>query len=189
MGKFEVTFDQYDRFCEETARKKPVDEEGLGRGLQPVTNVSWNDAVDFAKWLSGKAGKHFRLPKEAEWEYACRSGGKPEMYAGGSDVDRFAWYRQNSDLRAHPVGTKEPNGLGLYDMSGNVSEWCEDLYSPIAYKVHSLNNPIHSSSGDERVVRRGNFLEPSRRMRCGTRNNAPPTMWFYGLGFRLVRTK
>jgi formylglycine-generating enzyme required for sulfatase activity len=189
MGKLEVTFGQYDRFCEETAREKPVDVEGWGRGLQPATSVTWNDAVAFAKWLSGKTGKHFRLPTEAEWEYACRSGGKPEMYAGGSDIDRLAWYRQNSDLRPHPVGTKEPNGLGLYDMSGNVNEWCEDLFSPDAYKVHSRNNPKYSSSGDERVLKRGSFLDPSRYVRCSARYHGRPATWGFATGFRLVRTK
>lgn len=189
MGKLEVTFGQYDQFCEETAREKPVDVEGWGRGLQPATSVTWNDAVAFAKWLSGKTGKNFRLPTEAEWEYACRSGGKPEMYAGGSDIDRLAWYRQNSDLRPHPVGTKEPNGLGLYDMSGNVNEWYEDLFSPDAYKVHSLNNPKYCSSGDERVLKRGSFLDPSRYVRCSARYHARPATWGWASGFRLVRTK
>jgi len=137
-----VTFEQYDRFCEETGRRKP-DDRGWGRGRRPVINVSWNDAKAFAKWLSRKTGRTFRLPTEAEWEYACRSGGKKVKYA--TSTGRLSHDLANYDGTGgrdrwkyiSPVGSFAPNSLGLYDMSGNVWEWCEDWYA-FLFKLFSL---------------------------------------------------
>ena len=137
-----MTFEQYDRFCEETGRRKPGD-EGWGRGRRPVINVSWNDARAFAKWLSRKTGRTFRLPTEAEWEYACRSGGKKVKYA--TSTGRLSHDLANYDgtggrdrwKYTSPVGSFAPNSLDLYDMSGNVWEWCEDWYA-FLFKLFSL---------------------------------------------------
>ena len=113
-------------------------------GNYPVEQVSWNEVHEFLERLNKTATKiHFQLPTEAEWEYAARGGTKSEMFAGGNDVDKVAWYSENSGNSTHPVGSKNPNGLGIYDMSGNVWEWCEDSYAWDAYTAHARNNPIY----------------------------------------------
>ena len=112
----------------------------------PVVQVSWNDTKTFIANLNVRSPDgYYRLPTEAEWEYACRSGGKLEKYSGGSDVDVVAWYLSNSDSTTHGVGSKEPNGFGIYDMSGNVWEWCEDIYDENAYSKHCRDNPVVNS--------------------------------------------
>ena len=201
MGKYEVTFAQYDRFCEETGRRKP-DDEGWGRGNRPVINVSWNDAKAFARWLSKKTGYKFRLPTEAEWEYACRGGGKKVKYAGTSDTDELYMYANFCDVNCKyswktssqddgykytsPVGSFAPNTLGLYDMSGNVYEWCEDIYSKKAYRYHGRKNPIYTGSGSRRVIRGGSWDYEPRYVRCANRYNDAPVNRVNDLGFRLV---
>jgi len=129
MSATEITFDQYDRYCEATLTKKPGD-NGWGRGKLPVVNVSWNDAVAYCRWVSDQTGKTVRLPTEAEYEYAARGGSKSGgfLYSGTNSVSDAAWYIDDSRGKPHEVGTKAPNELGLYDMSGNVWEWCEDWY-------------------------------------------------------------
>ena len=129
VGEFPVTFDEYDRFCEATGREKPGD-EGWGRGRRPVINVSWHDAAAYCKWLSEETGETYRLLTEAEWEYACRAGSDTK-YCYGDDEQRlgdYAWFFENSGMKTHPVGQKLPNAWGLYDMHGNVWEWCADEY-------------------------------------------------------------
>ena len=156
----------------------------------PVEMVSWDDAKKFIRELNSKNGYKFRLPTEAEWEYAARSGGKSEKYAGGSDIDAVAWYGANSKRSTHPVGTKAPNGLGLYDMSGNVWQWCEDIYDDNAYVKHQHNNPVFTSGGSLRVLRGGSWFRDSTWARCAFRGCFDPTSTHmgYGLGLRLVRT-
>jgi formylglycine-generating enzyme required for sulfatase activity len=122
MGKYEVTFDEYDRFAAQTGRPLP-DDAGFGRGRRPVINVSWDDAVAYAQWLSAKTGKHFRLPTGEEWEQAC---GMETLYCGSKDINSVSWYGGNSGDMTHPVGEKQPNQHGLYDMSGNVEELTAD---------------------------------------------------------------
>ncbi len=161
----------------------------------PVETVSWDDAKEFIRKLNGKSGNTFRLPSEAEWEYAARSGGRAEKYAGGSDIDAVAWYRANSRKSTHPVGTKSPNGLGLYDMSGNVWQWCEDIYNAEAYKTHQRNNPMSNSGGSSRVLRGGSWFREATMVRCAYRGQWEPAshgfgghMGGSGLGLRLVKT-
>ncbi|WP_459874759.1 formylglycine-generating enzyme family protein [Desulfothermus naphthae] len=201
MGKYEVTFEQYDRFCEETGRRKPGD-RGWGRGRRPVINVSWNDARAFAKWLSRKTGRTFRLPTEAEWEYACRSGGKKVKYVGTSDTSKVYRYANFCDMNCKygwkissqddgyvytaPAGSFAPNGLGLHDMSGNVWEWCEDVYDKNAYRHHSRKNPIHTDSGSYRVARGSSWIRGLRSVRCANRDYFEPGCRCDDLGFRLV---
>lgn len=128
MGKHEVTQGQWKRIM----GNNPSSFSGCGDNC-PVEHVSWNDAQNFIRRLNSQSGKGYRLPTEAEWEYAARSGGKSEKFAGGADVNTVAWYDGNSSSKAHPAGQKLPNGLGLHDMSGNVWEWCNDWYDGTYY--------------------------------------------------------
>ncbi|MDP2279759.1 MAG: SUMF1/EgtB/PvdO family nonheme iron enzyme, partial [Nitrospirota bacterium] len=147
IGKYEVTQGQWKAIM----GNNPSHFKDCGDNC-PVEQVSWNDVQEFIQKLNeknnppsppftkgGKGG--FRLPTEAEWEYAARSGGKSERYSGGNDIDSVAWYNKNSGGKTHPVGTKQPNGLGIYDMSGNVWEWVNDWYDEFYYKNSPKNNP------------------------------------------------
>ena len=182
MGKHEVTQGEW----EKVMRGNPSHFKN-GKNF-PVERVSWNDCQKFIDRLNGnsRGNYKFRLPMEAEWEYACRSGGKSEEYAGGSDVDRLAWYDKNSGGRTHEVGTKSPNGLEIYDMSGNVWEWCEDWKS--SYKSGSDKNPTGPATGTELVIRGGGWGYDARNDRCGNRLNSVKGNTNGRLGFRLVRT-
>jgi len=156
----------------------------------PVESVSWNDVQEFIKKLNQLSGQQYRLPTESEWEYAARSGGKRGKYAGtssDSELGEYAWYDSNSGGKTHPVGQKLPNGLGLYDMSGNVWEWVEDTYSSNAYQSHSRTNPIYTRQGSSRVRRGGSWNNNPRNVRCSNRNNNPGNR-NNNLGFRLLST-
>jgi formylglycine-generating enzyme required for sulfatase activity len=160
--------------------------------------VSWPEIEKFIlKLVSLSKGAHgFRLSTEAEWEYACRSGGKPEKYAGGSELDRVAWYQGNSDRSTHPVATKAPNGLGLFDMNGNVHEWVVDTYRSWAYSKHERNNPLFRDEGYTKVYRGGSWNSKQKYTRCAARSYEVvfgslmnPYYRKDDLGFRLVRSK
>ena len=183
IGKYTVTFAQYDAFCNETKRSKPGD-EGWGRGNRPVINVSWDDAVAYCRWLSTKTGKTYRLPTEAEWEYAARGGNKSKgyTYSGSNNIDAVAWY---SDNTAHPVGQKQANELGLYDMTGNVWEWCSDWYGD--YSSGSQTNPKGASSGTNRVLRGGSWYHVPLNCRVANRySSSTPDNRNDNFGFRVV---
>jgi formylglycine-generating enzyme required for sulfatase activity len=154
----------------------------------PVERMTWSDARDFAQKLSRSdpADVHYRLPTEAQWEYAARSGGADDLYAGGDDIDAIAWYEANSQGTTHPVGQKRPNALGLYDMSGNVWEWCRDTYRSDAYDRHGGPNPVATSSGPDRVIRGGSWNLDAWSARCARRFNFRADFHGPGLGFRLV---
>jgi len=162
LGKYEVTGEEYEVFVKATNRAVPG---GLSRdrGKRPVSSVSWDDAVAYAKWLSEQTGQPFRLPTESEWEYAARNGGKEDRWAGTSnekELGDFAWYGANSDEQAQEVGKKKANGLGLHDMSGNVWEWVEDCWHE-NYKGAPEDGTAWLEAGGarcgERVIRGGSW--------------------------------
>jgi len=126
----------------------------------PVENVNWYDAAEFGMKLSKLTGYKFRFPTEAEWEYACRAGTKTKYFFGDSDCDlgQYAWYIQNSNEETHPVGRKRPNPWRLYDMLGNVWEWCSDWYSNDYYNKTPKNNPKGPSNGSKKVLRGGSWF-------------------------------
>ena len=153
----------------------------------PVEQVSWDDCQEFIKKLNSLTGKSFRLPTEAEWEYAARGGSKSRKtkYSGGSDIDSVAWYDGNSGNKTHPVKEKSPNELGLYDMSGNVWEWCEDWYGK--YKRSSQSNPNGPSTGSSRVSRGGSWYSYARNCRVSNRSSSTPDDRNISLGLRLAQ--
>ena len=189
MGKYEVTQGQWKKVM----GKNPSRFKASflkNRDNYPVEKVSWNDAKDFISKLNSRSSYKFRLPTEAEWEHAARSGGKAEKYSGSNNVGAVAWYRENSGDTTHPVGTKAPNGLGIYDMSGNISEWCEDVYSKGAYSNPQRNNPIsiYTEKGSLRVFRGGSWNDLAHGCRSAVRSRYTPGFGDGDLGFRLSRT-
>ncbi|MEY5048046.1 MAG: hypothetical protein RLZZ175_1405 [Bacteroidota bacterium] len=184
MMKYEVTFDQYDAYCEIKGINKP-DDEGWGRGARPVINVSWEDANTFAIWLSEQTGKNFRLPTEAEWEYAAR-GGEYYQFAGSDDINKIAWYGENSSHKSHKVGTKNGNAYGLYDMTGNVLEWCNDWYGRDYYENSPNTNPKGPSSGAYHVESGSCWYNNVLDSRITNRVNDAVTFGDGDVGFSLV---
>ncbi len=152
----------------------------------PVVCVSWNDSVAYAHWLSQKTGTMFRLATEAEWEYAARSGGKRQRFAGGNDADPVAWYAGNAGDGTHPAGKKQPNGLGLYDMSGNAWQWTADWYGEKYYRQSPRENPQGPAFGSSRVFRGGSWFYDMRGARASFRDFFLPDYRSSHLGFRLV---
>ncbi|MBI4776039.1 MAG: SUMF1/EgtB/PvdO family nonheme iron enzyme [Deltaproteobacteria bacterium] len=154
----------------------------------PVEQVSWNGVKEFIERLNSRSSDgSYRLPTEAEWEYACRSGGKPEKFSGGNEVDRLAWHDSNSESSTHAVSVNDSNGLGIFEMSGNVREWCEDVYDKNAYAKHSRNNPVITYGGFDRVNRGGGWVSNAEDVRCSNRDWNHPDGRYGGLGFRLVK--
>jgi len=221
IGKYEVTVGEFREFVNATGymtedeigdgcfvfigREWKKDKSKNWRNLDfsqddthPVSCVSWNDAVAYAEWLSGKlahagskegTGKRYRLPTEAEWEYAARSGGKAEKWAGTnneSELSDYAWYDKNSGRKTHPVGQKKPNGLGIYDMSGNVWEWVQDWYDEKYYSNSPKDNPKGADSGIYRVSRGGTWYNNKNRLRTLVRAQREPDKRADGTGFRLA---
>jgi formylglycine-generating enzyme required for sulfatase activity len=184
IGKYEVTQGQWKAIM----GNNPSSFSSCGDNC-PVEQVSWNDAQDFINRLNQKTGKNYKLPTEAEWEYAAKSGGKSEKYSGGNDIDSVAWYDKNSGSKTHPVGTKQPNGLGLYDMSGNVWEWVNDWYDKDYYKNSPKDNPKGPGSGTNRVLRGGSWYDDARHSRAANRSGLDLGGRGSDLGFRLVRTQ
>jgi formylglycine-generating enzyme required for sulfatase activity len=185
MGKYEVTQGQWKKVMENNpSHFKQGDNH-------PVEWVSWGDAQDFARKLNAKQNSDFRLPTEAEWEYACRSGGNQERYCGGNDVNRVAWYDKNSGRKTHPVGKKAANGLSLYDMSGNVWEWVSDRYNRhdrSYYGNSPRNSPKGPHEGSRRVIRGGSWGNDAEDCRSAIRAGGEPGYRILNLGFRLART-
>ena len=152
----------------------------------PVEQVSWDDCEEFIRKLNRLTGKNFRLPTEAEWEYAARGGNKSQgyKYSGSNNIGAVAWFEDNSKKQTHPVATKSPNELGIYDMSGNVWERCSDRYGD--YNGTSQTNPMGPVIGSSRVVRGGSWYFDARYCRVSNRDFSTPSNRYSGLGFRLA---
>ena len=152
----------------------------------PVEDVSWNDCQTFINKLNQLTGQHFRLPTEAEWEYAARGGNRSQgyKYSGSNYIGDVAWYTSNSNSKTHAVGTKKPNELGIYNMSGNVWEWCSDWDG--SYNISSQTNPQGPSSGQYRVYRGGSWSSNARYCRSANRFSITPAFRFNYLGLRLA---
>ena len=183
MGKYEVNQGQW----QSVMGSNPSFFKDCGEKC-PVEQVNWNDVQEFIKKLNAKTGKAYRLPTEAEWEYAARSGGKKEKYAGTSsdaELGKYAWYSANAGGSTHPSGQKQPNGLGLYDMTGNVWEWCQDWYGEKYYSQSPRKNPSGPPSGTRRVLRGGAWLFEPAGIRAAIRYGLVPVSRSDLYGFRL----
>jgi len=206
IGKYDVTNEQFRKF-------RPDHNSGAFEGMtlnddkQPVVFVSWYDADDYAKWLSKETGHTYRLPTEAEWEYACRAGTTTSFF-WGNNPDDACTYANVADLSAKkhwpkwtvfscddkflvsaPVGSFKPNGYGLYDMLGNAWEWVEDVYNSEAYSKLPKDNPVYEGSGAYRVMRGGGWSNGPLGVTCSHRVSLDPSFSTHALGFRLVRVK
>ena len=197
IGKFEVTQAQWEAVMGTTVSQQRDKAGGDLRGVgdaYPMYYVSWNEAVEFCEKLSEMTGKPYRLPTEAEWEYAARGGQQADgtVYAGSNTIGDVAWYGKNSGNKTHPVGAKQPNALGLYDMSGNVAEWCSDWYGSSYYSNSPSVNPQGPSSGSNRVYRGGNWYTGAGSsinlvyLRVSYRGGNSPDHRSGSLGFRVV---
>jgi formylglycine-generating enzyme len=183
LGKYEVTQGQW----QEVMGNNPSYFKNCGNNC-PVEVVSWNDVQEFISRLNQRPGKRYRLPIEAEWEYAARSGRKGEKWPGAGNegaLEQYAWYAENSDATTHPVGQKNPNGLGLYDMSGNVREWCSDWYGENYYQGSPGKNPAGPGSGSDKVIRGGSWGGTSWNVRAVSRTKNDPADRDGNTGFRL----
>jgi len=217
MSKYEVTVEQFKKFIVATGHKTDAEKDGysscyIGGSLKkkdgvtwkcgvsgslrpqseynhPVIHVSWNDAVAYCNWLSKKTGETYRLPTETEWEYAAGGGNKSRgyKYAGSNNIDEVAEYEGNNFTKTKPVGGKKPNELGLYDMSGNVDEWCSDWYDSDYYSNSPSSNPKGPSSGSYHVYRGGSWASPADdcRVKCRSDWGSFDSECF--IGFRVSR--
>ena len=181
IGKYEVTQEEW----KAVMGYNPSEFKGAKK---PVERVSWNDCREFIKKLNRLTGLQFRLPTEAEWEYAARGGNKSKgyIYSGSNNVDGVAWHWYNSLRTTHQVGTKRPNELGLYDMSGNVWEWCNDWYSDSYYSSSPTTNPTGPTTGSYRVLRGGSCSNCAQNSRVSLRYNHNPGYLFRNIGLRLA---
>lgn len=188
MGRFPVTNEEYARFLKENPDVREPEfwaDRQFNQPRQPVVGVSWEDARIYAAWAG------IRLPSEAEWEYACRVRSQTRFYNGDAedDLDQVGWYRENSGNRVHPVGEKEPNAFGLYDMHGNVYEWVEDDWHDNYNSAPKDGQPwIDKPRGSVRVVRGGGWGYGARYCRSAYRSYDWPGGRGYDVGFRLARS-
>jgi formylglycine-generating enzyme required for sulfatase activity len=231
MGKCEVTWDEFDLYWrakpgqkEDKEPENPKDADAVtrptppyadetfkkGREGHPVLGITWHAAMQYCRWLSVKTGKHYRLPTEAEWEYACRAGTKTAYFFGDDpkQLGDYAWFADNADEKTHQIGTKKPNPWGLYDMYGNVSEWCLDRFKKDAYAGFSRNTPalspviLPNEARYPNVVRGGSWGDEAKDCRSAARIGSerdwlrqdpqrPQSIWWMTdgdfVGFRLVR--
>ena len=182
IGRYAVTFEQYDRFAQATGRKLPG-ARGWGRRSRPVMKVSWFDAIAYTKWLSDIVKKDFRLPTEAEWEYACRAGTKTD-YSFGENITEEQVNFNKTINKTMPVGSYQPNPFGLYEMHGNVWEWCGDWYDE--YPTGKVKDPKGPDSGKYRVLRGGSWFVNAGLTRSTSRACDDPGERDHSRGFRLA---
>lgn len=192
IGRFEVTQSQWESVMGTSIsqQRDKANPQWPLRGTgpnNPMYYVSWEEASEFCRILSRKTGRTYRLPTEAEWEYAARGGQKNDgtKYSGSNLIDYAGWYDRNSANSTHPVGTKNPNELGIYDMSGNVWEWCRDWYAG-AYDRSQTDNPTGPVSGSGRVVRGGSWYNAASSCRVSGRSYNSPGYRFNNYGLRVV---
>ena len=209
IGKYEVTNEQFVQFLNEKGNQTEGGREWLdlgkedyydiddikgrftiknGREKMPIRNISWYGATAYCNWLSNKTGKKYRLPTEAEWEYAARGGNQSRgyKYSGSNNIGEVAWYKDNSDSKTHTVGTKRGNELGIYDMTGNVWEWCSDLYDENYYENSPSRNPQGATKSDYRSLRGGSWYYVIINCRVSFRYWDNTNVRYYDGGFRVV---
>ncbi|MCP4269290.1 MAG: formylglycine-generating enzyme family protein [Candidatus Brocadiaceae bacterium] len=228
IAKYEVTVAEFKMFVTDTGYKTDAEKEGFGKTINndanklidkeganwrnpgffqnnkhPVVLVSWDDAEAYIKWLNNKTGMEYRLPTEAEWEYAARSGGKQYKYSWGNGnphgiitsgqlsselYPKFQiWDGDDEYIYSAPVGSSKANELGIYDMTGNISEWCSDWYGEEYYSVSDKHNPKGPTQGSSKVFRGGSCHCQPRYPRASLRLFRTPSYRYYYLGFRLAR--
>lgn len=208
INKLEVSVWEWKDYCKKTKKALPAKQAWGWNDNYPITNVTWNDAINYCNWLSKQDGlkptykivgpnvvcdfsaNGYRLPTEAEWEFAAKGGNKSKnsLVSGSTVTEDVAWYVKNSGRRPHAVGTKLPNELGIHDMSGNVWEWCWDWYNQEYYKIEDGKNPKGPIRGEKKSVRGGSWDSQENYLRTANRISTSPdkTNEFYG--FRLART-
>ncbi|KAA3628567.1 MAG: formylglycine-generating enzyme family protein [Proteobacteria bacterium] len=190
IGLYEVTFDEYDRYCEITGCAKPND-QGWGRGLRPVVNVSWEDAKRYTRWLSEQTGKRYRLPTDAEWEYAARAGSSSRFWWGDDARSAQANCEGCGSIwdgeKTTTVGKFPPNRFGLHDTAGNVWEWVEDCYHDSFVQAPDDGSAIDKPGCGKRVIRGGAWSFPAQEMRSANRWRDFPSRQSDDTGFRVVR--
>lgn len=218
MGETEITVDQFRQFVNATGYKTTAEEEGSSHVFNkgewsltpgknwrhdgagnlvdstnkklPVVHVSWKDAVAYCNWLSDTTKTQYRLPTEAEWEYAARGGtaSKNDRFSGSNNIDEAGWYSGNSANRLHEVRTKQANELKLYDMSGNAMEWCKDVFAKNYYSRSASTDPVNTEAGDKRVTRGGGWGTTEQYCQTAERLGYPYETRGGNLGFRIVKS-
>lgn len=183
ISKYEITVEQFRYYCQQTGNQMPPAPHFGWEDNAPIVNVTWQQAYDYAKWAGG------RLPTEAEWEYAARGGkySKGYAYSGSDDALEVGWCYENSNKTTHPVGEKKANELGLYDMSGNAWEWCNDNYEIYYYKNSPQKNPQGPTTGIGKVNRGGCYNFDYRLMKNSHRRGSGEESIGTGTGFRIVK--
>lgn len=208
ISKFEVTVWEWKKYVKAKKMKMPKAPKWGWQDQLPMNNITWEEAINYCNWLStingyqpaySKQGPFytcnfeangFRLPTEAEWEFAAKGGSKSKgyKYSGGNDLDVVSWNKSNSKGQPHTVGTKMPNELGVYDMTGNVWEWCWDWYNKDYYKTETNNNPKGPEMGEKKTVRGGSWDSQPNYCRPANRISTYPNKTHEFYGFRTVRT-
>lgn len=200
ISKYEITVEQYKYFCKETGYpfpKNPTKEwydehpnvkVWVWKNNMPIVNITWEDAMEYCKWLSKVTGDEYSLPTEAQWEYAARGGKKSQgyIYSGSNKLSEVGWYDENTEERGiKPVGQLKPNELGIYDMSGNAYEYCYDWYAP--YTNKNSKNPTGPTKGDLKVIRGGSWYNWEELCNVYIRDAVKPNKATFYYGFRVVK--